>query len=182
GGQSPNYLQTALQDAGFDVYVHEWWRVDGDEKPIQMGDGTQMGDGAQMGGKLPIPTGYPVARNPIPYINDSQPNNLLVNPVERAYLDYKHQMGDGTQMGDGAQMGANNGIKYIEKIYPHPDNGDDYPFYMYVGGETWPDIVSIEGARRKTATTGNIWENSPNSELIFENSPDGIPVVENSPA
>jgi hypothetical protein len=25
GGQSPYYIQTALQNAGFDVYVHDWW-------------------------------------------------------------------------------------------------------------------------------------------------------------
>ena len=26
GGQSPNYIQTTLQAAGFDVYVYDWWR------------------------------------------------------------------------------------------------------------------------------------------------------------
>lgn len=27
GGQSPRYIQDTLQDAGFDVFVHDWWQL-----------------------------------------------------------------------------------------------------------------------------------------------------------
>ena len=49
GGQSPHYLQSTLQSAGFDVYVHEWW-------------------------DLPLPAnGIPVARDPTAVLVDSLP-------------------------------------------------------------------------------------------------------------
>lgn len=33
GGQSPFYIQNTLQEAGFDVYIHEWWEP-GTEPPV----------------------------------------------------------------------------------------------------------------------------------------------------
>ena len=33
GGQSPRYIQDTLQNAGFDIYVHEWW-VPGSNPPL----------------------------------------------------------------------------------------------------------------------------------------------------
>lgn len=33
GGQSPKYIQDSLQNAGFDVYIHEWWEP-GSNPPV----------------------------------------------------------------------------------------------------------------------------------------------------
>jgi hypothetical protein len=119
GGQSPNYLQEQLHAAGLtNLYVHEWW----------------------------VPSSSPVtARNPIPYINNVQPNNLLVNYASRAYEDVP-QCGDNYQCGDDLQCGDNFGIKYEEKIYAHPDVDAEYPYYLYVCGSTFGDSVPLSAS------------------------------------
>lgn len=126
GGQSPNYLQEQLHAAGHTgLFLHEWW----------------------------VPGSSPVtARNPIPYINDGQPNNLYVNPVDSTYDD-RPQCGDNPNSHQCGQeifypltstyCGETDGIKYEEKIYAHPDVADDYPYYFYVCGETWPDPAPV---------------------------------------
>ncbi len=116
GGQSPNYLQEQLHAAGYTgLYVHEWWEP----------------------GSSPV-----TARNPIPYINDFQPNNLLVNHVNYSFLDLA-QCGDDYQCGDDLQCGDNEGVRFEEKIYPHPAVADQYPFYFYVCAETWPNFAAL---------------------------------------
>lgn len=116
GGQSPAYLQAQLHAAGLtELFVHEWW----------------------------IPGSSPVtARNPIPYINNLQPNNLLVNPAVSIYEDIP-QCGDDIQCGDDVYCGDTEGLKYEEKIYAHPDIEAQYPFYFYVCGETFGTFVSL---------------------------------------
>lgn len=116
GGCSPNYLQNALHEAGLtSLYVHEWW----------------------------VPGSDPVAaRNPIPYINNYQPNNLLVNPITSIYDDIP-QCGDYIQCGDPDQCGDSEGLKFEEKIYAHPDISDEYPYYFYVCGQTFGDYVTL---------------------------------------
>ena len=120
-GQSPHFIQTKLHDAGFtNCYIHEWW----------------------------VPASSPVtARNPIPYINDYQPNNLLVNPMSSLYEDFP-QCGDAYQCGDDLQCGDSDGYKYEEKIYPHPDIADEYPYYFYVCGATFGNPVTLDSADR----------------------------------
>ena len=54
GGQDPTYIQETLQDAGFDVYVHEWW-VPSVEHPA----------GGSVNGDV-----TPVARDPFQYLWD----------------------------------------------------------------------------------------------------------------
>lgn len=116
GGQSPNYLQSELHAAGLTtLFVHEWW----------------------------VPGSDPVtARNPLIYINDYQPNNLLVNPVLSLYEDLP-QCGELYQCGDDLQCGDSEGLKYEEKIYPHPDVAAQYPYYFYVCAETFGVSVEI---------------------------------------
>lgn len=116
GGQSPHYLQTRLHGAGLtNLYVHEWW----------------------------VPGSDPVAaRDPFVYINNYQPNNLLVNPVVRIYDDVP-QCGDRFQCGDDLQCGDSEGLKYEEKIYSHPDIEEEKPFYFYVCGETFGENVTL---------------------------------------
>ena len=171
GGQSPNYLQEQLHAAGYtNLYVHEWW----------------------------VPGSSPVtARNPIPYINNFPPNNLLVNEMSYAFLDLP-QCGDAYQCGDDLQCGDNEGIRFEEKIYPHPDVAAEYPFYFYVGGETWPDFAAltseeVEDVKRLIfkikpmqqrcvlLTNSDVWVNTPNSgDEIWVNEPTtGTPIEVN---
>lgn len=173
GGQSPNYLQEQLHAAGYtSVFVHEWW----------------------------VPGSSPVtARNPILYINNSQPNNLLVNPVQSTYDD-RPQCGDSAneyQCGDelfspglALYCGETDGIKYEEKIYDHPDLTEEYPYYFYVCAQTWPEAapltsVEIAGIKRiiykikpmeqrcVLITTSGVYVNTPTTgaDGIYVNEP-----------
>ena len=156
-GQSPNHLQQAIWDAGFlNVFVHEWWRT-GDESDyvdLQCGDGfTQCGGGDeyQMGGALPVTTADKIPKNPFPYINNSQPNNLLVNPVQEIVQGYNFQMGGDSQCGDlETQCEESTGTAYLDKIYPHSTDYSKIPYNFFVCGEKWPDLGIIpEGTRKE---------------------------------
>lgn len=162
GGQSPDYLQSQLHAAGLtNLYVHEWW-VEGSDPPV--------------------------ARNPILYIRNHQPNNLLVNPVSSIYDDIP-QCGDDLYCGDNIYCGDSEGLKYEEKIYPHPDVVEQYPFYFYVCGETFGVPASLTDSELIEAkriiykikameqrcvliTDGDVWINTPyTGDELWINTP-----------
>lgn len=126
GGQSPGYMQTILQTAGFDVYVHEWWEP-----------GTEP----------------PVARDPIALLAADPLARLLVNDTGVASRKYRFQYGDGTQYKntaacsgpeiDKVRYGRFNGYFFIPEVYPTPDEWDLYPDYFYIGAATWPQHADV---------------------------------------
>lgn len=58
GGQSPHYIQTTLQAAGFNVFVHEWW-TPGTEPPLggQFANDIRMGEPAALMGEPEVLSG-----------------------------------------------------------------------------------------------------------------------------
>lgn len=118
GGQTPQYIQDILQDAGYDVYVHEWWVPD---------------------------SAPPVARNPFSPINLIETSRVLVNDLAHIEKKWTYQFGDGTQFqGDGEiSFGAYDGYHYVPKVYPTPNNPGEYPVYFYICGETWPEYAMV---------------------------------------
>jgi len=161
GGQSPRYIQDTLQAAGFNVFVHEWWipsvehptggSVDGDVTPVArnpfdfLDDGTgglpflmvdggvdaQDGDTVSQDGGTATPAGYP-----------------LVNKILEASDEF---IGDGSvQMQDGAPQAQDGGILtiYSQKQFTIPVDTTKYPFFLYIGGQTFPDQAIIPTARR----------------------------------
>lgn len=143
GGQSPNYLQESLHNAGYaNLFVHEWWKASTDGSVYECGDGHECGDGSECGGFKSVGS-TPELRNPFPLINGTAPNNLLVNPVQTITGNYKYECGDGHECGDGSECSPSTGLLYFDKIYPHPVNYDDAHFYFYIGGETWPDHALV---------------------------------------
>ena len=161
GGQSPRYIQDTLQAAGFDVYVHEWWipsvdhptggSVDGDVSPTArdpfdyLDDGTtglpflmfdggtdaQDGDTVSQDGGTATPAGYPLV------------NKILESSDEI--------IGDGAAaMQDGEAQAQDGGILtiYSQKQYVIPADTTKYPFFLYIGGATFPDQANIQAARR----------------------------------
>lgn len=161
GGQSPRYIQDTLQAAGFDVYVHEWWTpsiehptggsVNGDVTPVArnpfdylddgttglpflMVDGTgdaQDGDSVSQDGSTATPVGYP-----------------LVNKI---FEESEEIIGDGSPfMQDGGVQAQDGGILsiYSRKQYLIPADTTKYPFFLYVGGATFPDQANIQASRR----------------------------------
>jgi hypothetical protein len=158
GGQSPGYIQDTLQNAGFNVYVHEWWEpipgrdgggaVDGDVTPVardpvlylgdasflaQDGDGdTQDGDSEAQDGNTATPNGY-----------------LLVNkiPASTSFL-----IGDGsTAMQDGGAQAQefSQVLTVTDKVYNIPTDPNEFPYVLYIGGETFPNVATVPGSRRE---------------------------------
>ena len=161
GGQSPRYIQDTLQAAGFPVYVHEWWEpdplqplggsVNGDVTPVArnpfdyLDDGTgslpflmidggadsQDGDELAMDGSTATPAGYP-----------------LVNKVKASNVSL---IGDGSlDMQDGAPnaQDGDQQVVYAQKQYTIPADPTKYPYFLYIGGEVFPDQANIPTARR----------------------------------
>lgn len=161
GGQSPRYIQDTLQAAGFDVYVHEWWvpsvehptggSVDGDVTPtardpfVYLDDGTggspdlmfdggpeaQDGDADAMDGSTLLPVGYPLV------------NKILISE--------DLVIGDGSaQMQDGGFSAQDGGILtvYSQKQYVIPADPTKYPFFLYIGGQTFPEQANVQLSRR----------------------------------
>lgn len=151
GGQNPRYIQDTLQNAGFNVYVHEWW-ADGTDWPsaptvrnpfdyLASGSGAtnwsmfdghadaQDGDSVAQDGGSTAPTGYP-----------------LVNIISTVPLigDGSEEMQDG---GANAQDGG-GGVGYVRKRYAVPNDPTKYPYFLYIGGETFPDHASVPSTRR----------------------------------
>lgn len=159
GGQDPQYIQDTLQAAGFTVFVHEWWEpiggrpaggsIDNDVTPVArnpfdflddgsgglpalMYDGAadaQDGDTIAMDGATLTAAGYP-----------------LVNKILESLI-----IGDGfADMQDGDSEAQEGGILEIfaRKQYKIPNDPTKYPFFLYIGGETFPDQATVPNSRR----------------------------------
>lgn len=160
GGQSPRYIQDTLQQAGFDVYVHEWW----EPVPGRPGGGSVGGDVT------------PVARNPFDYLWDgSSPRQFIGCGHNEAYCDgdlmYANAQNDppgyplvnkvvtSTQAtigcgsnemfcgGNQAAAGVTT-VSYGLKQYVMPADPDTYPYYLYIGGETFPELATVPLSRK----------------------------------
>lgn len=160
GGQSPRYIQDTLQRAGFNVFVHEWW----EPSLLHPAGGSVAGDVS------------PVARDPFQYVWDgsaprqfvgaghvsaycggdlafcssqnSPPGYPLVNKVLEAVT---------TVIGAGHVSAVCGGISlacgatvtsYRRKQYAVPADPTKYPYFLYIGGENFPDQATVPLTRR----------------------------------
>ncbi len=136
GGQSPQYLQDVLQAAGFEVFTYDWW------EPI----------GGRPGGGSVSNDVTPTAINPFTYLN---------NGTMAAY-----------PMCDGAATALEKGVEAFDgntnvlpgyalvnriwadhtgvglKVYTIPLDTTKYPFFMYIGGATFPNTAAVPESRR----------------------------------
>lgn len=164
GGQSPRYIQDTLQAAGFDVYVHEWWVPGSEPAPgvpgtgvarnpfLYLDDGSatsyascdgaaDMQDGRLNGGGPPSivcadgtknsPAGYPLV-------------NIIYEPVAKLLGDGSEDMQDG---GDQAMDGAVLAY-YSRKQYAMPADASKYPYFLYIAGEVFPNVATVDQSRR----------------------------------
>ena len=161
GGQDPRYIQDTLQAAGFDVYVHEWWvpsvehptggSVNGDVTPTARnpfdylddgtgglpflmfdgGDDAQDGDTVSQDGATATPLGYPLV-------------NKILESTDT-------EIGDGSMlMQDGVSQAQDGGIVTIssQKQYVIPADPTKYPYFLYIGGATFPTQSQVSESRR----------------------------------
>ncbi len=159
GGQSPRYLQDTLQGAGFDVFIHEWWEptggtpaggsVDGDVTPVARNPFTYLWDGASA--RQFVGCGHDDAfcggDSMFSNSNDAPPGYPLVNKILIGGID----TGCGHDVafcgGDSMASGAGN-LTYVRKQFIIPPDTELFPFFLYIGGQSFPDQATVEGSRR----------------------------------
>jgi hypothetical protein len=130
GGQSPSYIQGVLHTAGYtQLFVHEWWE-DG-APPYVARDPRDYTDQPLIGSWQCTGLdgfGYPFPSQPQCSAFPSQPqcNGWLANEV--GYLVNK----DLTRRAPP----------------PVPDDPDRWPYFYYVGAETFPEIASVDEDQR----------------------------------
>lgn len=151
GGQSPRYIQDTLQAAGFDVYVHEWW-VPGSEPPIARNPSAYLnndnaivylieaGEAIAEAGEVLAEAGETVGA----------PGYPLVNKIFSSTSVIIAQCGEPlTMCGEvDAQCGNFTEYSFGFKTYPIPLNPIYWPYFLYIGGPTFPGMATVPAARR----------------------------------
>lgn len=161
GSPAPRYLQDTLQGLGFDVYVHEFWEP-GTEPAVGVnacavvrnpllylesggtpspssstircgGPDARCGNAEARCGNTLTAQGYP-----------------LVNKVVKTISDYEVRCGvPDVTCGDAeARCGASTGISEVPVEYIIPSDPDKWPFFVYIGAETFPNMATLTQERR----------------------------------
>lgn len=166
GGQDPRYIEDTLRAAGFDVYVHEWW-VPGSESNVNVlaaatarnpfdylhdgvsplkyialdgGVDSQDGDALAQDGATLQPTGYPLV------------NKLLI--FDPDYLgDGSLDMQDGDELAQDGAIPTGIGSVYNQRQYVIPSDVTKWPYFLYIGGQTFPNHAIIASSRRNEFET-----------------------------
>jgi len=148
GGQSPRYLQDMLQRAGFPLYVHQWWKPE--VAPFaQVCAGDTLAQAGEPNALAADRSYNYFARDPRDYT--AQP---LEGSVEASNLSDQPQASD---LPDQPQANAFlvNDVGYLVNSDlsrrappPIPNDANAFPYFFYIGGETFPDRVEVTAARR----------------------------------
>lgn len=134
GGQSPGYITDTLTAAGFAVFTHEWWDL--------------------------TAWGHPAAKDPrdhlkAEYGGTDADGHLLVNRIrESRKVD---EIGAGEIWAEAGEARAIAGY-FLEhaislKSFSYVGPESRHPYYLYIGGETFPDTVDIPAAQREEFET-----------------------------
>ena len=146
GGQSPGYTQDVLQAAGFDVFVHEWWEIQAGPLEFELGlDATPCVGTACTGRVSELGDGFSELGGTVENVRVQRDPRLFVG-------GWLNELGDGMELGDGAEMGHQGYLLrnvLTEDPSVIPSDTDKHQFFWYIGGETFPDTVSIPLERRE---------------------------------
>jgi hypothetical protein len=160
GGQSPHYIQSTLQDSGFDVYVHEWWEPSTPPTPGASGNPTlrnplqwirreftgvflmvdcgeakaQCGEEFAEAGNGLEPRGYP-----------------LVNKVLRTVPNVVTLCGEAIAEAGEQIMLCGNYIAFKDELkdYIVPIDPSRWPYFLYIGGEVFGSLAQINPKRKE---------------------------------
>ena len=164
GGQSPRYIQDTLQAAEFPVYVHEWWYLpvkhpgpvarnpknylyDGTNAVVYiMSDGaadSQDGDALAYDGRFITPRGY-----------------VLTN-ADQQLITFVWSMADGVVDAQDGDPAASDGriitstgrLVYDEEQVLIPSDKSKHPYFLYIGGENFPNRAQVPATRREELET-----------------------------
>lgn len=156
GGQSPKYLQDLLRDAGFDVYIHEWWYYDG------LGVRQTRDPRLYIAGGALIYVTVCGETDDADYCGDPEAvcgetigagGKLLVNkgPGDFVFLyENENYCGDPESVCGEPDVvcGGVIGFGLLPFQYVIPDDPDKWPYFIYVGGETFPDFADVPAIRQ----------------------------------
>lgn len=153
GGQDPRYIQDTLQNAGFDVYVHEWWepgsnppivrnplfylsRTTTSDSPLLV----ECGEALAECGEIQMECGNSV--NPLGY--------PLVNKIFNTEPDIRSLCGEpDMECGETlAECGNFTQFKFVQREYVIPIDPVFWPYFLYIGGEIFPNTAVVDPARR----------------------------------
>jgi hypothetical protein len=132
GGQSPSYIQGVLQTAGFDLYVHEWWASG---PPYVANDPRDYTDQPLIGSGQCTATG--VAGQP--QCGDGA-IRVEVEPGVRQYQCDRFLQNDPHYLVN---------LNLTEEAPPPvPDDPATWPYFIYIGALTFPEIAEVPEERR----------------------------------
>lgn len=153
GGQSPGYLQGILRDAGFDVYVHEWWYYDGltrytrDPRVYLETDfflpGAVFGETECVFGEPEFVLGPDQVGIGYVLVNKG-PGVSYYKPIPASSFGETECVIGETEF----VLGEVFGLRFVPKEYPIPDDPDAWPFFVYVGGGNFPETADVSVDRR----------------------------------
>lgn len=159
GGQSPRYIQDTLQAAGFDVYVHEWWEPSTPPTPGSPGNPTPRNPllwlrPSQNQTKFQVTCGNPAATCGNPAATSGStltpPGYPLVNKVFQSRPKYTVTAGNPavTCGNPAATCGQFTTYAEIPKDYIVPADPARWPYFLYIGGETFGDLATVDPRRK----------------------------------
>ncbi len=129
GGQSPGYITDTLTAHGFPVFTHEWWVL--------------------------APNDYPQPRDPRDHLKaefgGTDADGFLIRNVIRTSVLF-NEIGAGEAYAEAGEPDAVCGffegflVDRVEATYQGPKSR--HPYYLYIGGSTFPDTVDIPIERR----------------------------------
>lgn len=159
GGQSPRYIQDTLQANGFNVFVHEWWEPGTEPAPgikqcvtprnpllvlrreftnasllVDCGEAlAQCGEAFAEAGNGPNPLGYP-----------------LVNKIFVTEPDILPLCAEAVAEAGEPDALCGNFFKFRETLrqYIIPDDPAKWPYFLYIGGQTFGDLAQVDPKRR----------------------------------
>lgn len=151
GGQSPRYIQDTLQNAGFNVYVHEWWKLPVGEVLIYFGEagqtGAEAGETEMLAGNVvgTLATGKPEPRNPFEYLSDGASNRYFLSSGTATAISGGQQAISGATSSPTGYLLVN---KPAGGPYTIPLDTNQWRYILYIGGPNFGDVATVSPARR----------------------------------
>jgi hypothetical protein len=153
GGQSPRYIQDTLRNAGFDVYIHEWWQLPaGTLVNVYYGEAGQEGaesnETEMLSGNIigTVALGNPQPRNPFDHLSDGESSGryFLSSGAAEAI--------SGGQFAISGATSKPKGYLLVNKPaggpYNIPLDTNQWRYILYVGGPNFGDVATVSPARR----------------------------------
>jgi hypothetical protein len=153
GGQSPGYLQGILRDAGFDVYVHEWWYFDGPTRHtrdprLYLGDqlflpGAVFGEPECVFGEPEFVFGSKNSSQGYVLVNKGLGVSYFKPTPAACFGEPECVFGEIDFV-----FGETSGLRFVPKEYPIPDAPALWPYFVYIGDQIFPQDADVSAERK----------------------------------